>query len=77
MTRKALEKLNDKQIHYCETLSSLIARFSKNGNNEDNMRYRAKLRGYLEALEDMGVITVVEKRCLYLYYTEKNMKKEG
>ena len=77
MTRKALEKLNDKQIHYCETLSSLIARFSKNGNNEDNTRYRAQLRGYLEALEDMEVITVMEKRCLYLYYVGKNMKKEG
>ena len=71
MTRKALEKLNDKQVHYCETLSSLIARFSKNGNNEDNMMYRAKLRGYLEALEDMGVIMAGEKRCLYLYYVNK------
>lgn len=77
MTRKALEKLNNKQTHYCETLSSLIARFSKNGNNEDNTRYRAQLRGYLEALEDMEVITVMEKRCLYLYYVGKNMKKEG
>jgi len=77
MTRKALEKLNDKQIHYCETLSSLIARFSKDGNNDDNIKYRAKLRGYLEALEDLEILTVEEKRCLYLYYTEKNMKKEG
>ena len=77
MTRKALEKLNDKQIHYCETLSSLIARFSKNGNNDDNIKYRAKLRGYLESLEDLEILTVGEKRCLYLYYTEKNMKKEG
>lgn len=77
MTRKALEKLNDKQIHYCETLSSLIARFSKNGNNDDNIKHRAKLRGYLEALEDLEILTVGEKRCLYLYYTEKNMKKEG
>ena len=77
MTRKALEKLNDKQIHYCETLSSLIARFSNNGNNDDNIKYRAKLRGYLEALEDLEILTVEEKRCLYLYYTEKNMKKEG
>lgn len=75
MTRKALEKLNNKQTHYCETLSSLIARFSKNGNNEDNIRYRAQLRGYLEALEDMEVITVMEKRCLYLYYVDKNMKE--
>ena len=75
MTRKALEKLNNKQTHYCEILSSLIARFSKNGNNEDNIRYRAQLRGYLESLEDMEVITVVEKRCLYLYYVDKNMKE--
>lgn len=77
MTRKALEKLNDKQIHYCETLSSLIARFSKNGNNDDNIKHLAKLRGYLEALEDLEILTVEEKRCLYLYYTGKNMKKEG
>lgn len=75
MTRKALEKLNNKQTHYCEILSSLIARFSKNGNNEDNIRYRAQLRGYLESLEDMEVITVNEKRCLYLYYVGKNMKE--
>ena len=54
MTRKALEKLNDKQKIYCETLSWLISRVSKNGNNEDNIKYRAKLRGYLEALEDLA-----------------------
>lgn len=77
MTRKALEKLSDKQVHYCETLSSLIARFSKNGNNEDNIKYRAELRGYLEALEDLDILTVGEKRCLYLYYVGKNMEKEG
>ena len=75
MTRKALEKLSDKQIHYCETLSSLIARFSKNGNNDDNIRYRAKLRGYLEALEDLEILTVGEMRGLYLYYVDKNMKE--
>ena len=71
MTRKALEKLTEKQKHYCETLSLLIDRFSNKGNGEDATRYCAKLKGYLEALGDLEIISAGEKRCLYLWYVGK------
>lgn len=76
MTRKALKKLNEKQRHYCETLSVLIERDRKAGAKEIYEKETGKLRGYLECLEDMGVITNYEMKTLYLWFFTKSRKME-
>lgn len=48
MTREALKKLNEKQMNYCKTLSTLIDRAKIKGLKEENERNRGKLRGFLE-----------------------------
>lgn len=44
MTKKALEKLNEKQMTYCKTISALIARARANGLKEEFERNSGKLR---------------------------------
>lgn len=66
MTNEALNKLNSKQMDYCKTLSALIAR-----SITKDMGLRGKLRGYLEAIRDMRVITEIAVRALYLWFSEK------
>lgn len=68
MTRQALDKMNDKQKYYCETLSVLINRDRKAGKKDFYEKETWKLRGYLESMEDMGVITHYEMQALYLWY---------
>lgn len=70
MTEKALSKLNETQINYCALLSSSINRARSNGDNAD--KERGKLRGYLECLADLGVITALELKTLYLWFFSKN-----
>lgn len=68
MTQKAIAKLNEKQLKYCETMSELIKRDRENGNSEQNAKDSGMLRGYLECLEQMDVITNIEMRGLYLFF---------
>lgn len=77
MTKEALKKLNEKQKHYCETLSVLVERYRIKGDIEETARYRGKLRGYLEALEDLEIIKTIEKRGLYLYYMTKRQGEQS
>lgn len=70
MVREALNKLNEKQLHYCETLSCLISREKSKGRSAE--REHGKLRGYLDCLADMGVVTVYESGSLYLWFFEKD-----
>lgn len=72
MTRKALEKLNDKQINYLRTISALIDRARVRSLKEEFERNCGKLRGFLECLCQMGIITELELRSLYLWFFEKN-----
>ena len=64
ITQKALNKLNEKQERYCATLSFIISEERRKGVSAD--KERGKLRGYLECLADMGVITAYEMKSLYL-----------
>lgn len=70
MTRKALSKLNEQQMHYCTVLSCLINRAKSKGVSAD--KECGKLRGYLECLADMEVITPFEMKSLYLWFFSEN-----
>lgn len=60
MTREALKKLNEKQMNYCKTLSVLIDRAKIKGLKEENERNRGKLRGFLECMEQMELLSGYE-----------------
>lgn len=75
MTKKALEKLNEKQMTYCKTISALIARARANGLKEEFERNSGKLRGFLECLCQMEVITGEEVKTLYLWFFSDNRNK--
>lgn len=68
MTREALNKLNEQQMNYCTTLSVLIARDRENEAKELFEKDKGKLRGYLECLEQMEVLTNYEMKSLYLWF---------
>lgn len=68
MIRKALEKLNEQQLKYMKTMSTLIACAKNNGAQLEFEKKTGKLRGYLECLEDMGIISQAELRSLYLWF---------
>lgn len=72
MTKKALEKLNETQLEYCKTLSFLIAHDRNIGAKEPYGRSAGKLRGYLECMEQMGIISNSEMRGLYLWFFSEN-----
>ncbi len=72
MTREALNKLNEQQLKYCKTLSVLIARDRGNGAKEQYEKDSGKLRGYLECLEQMEVLTNYEMKSLYLWFFSEN-----
>ena len=70
MTKKALEKLNDRQFYYCEQLSEIITRARKNGLKEEFEKKSGKLRGYLECLWHLDILTQTEMKSLYLYFMQ-------
>lgn len=72
MTQKALEKLNEKQMTYCKTISALIARARDNGLMEEFEKNGGKLRGFLECLCQMEIITGMELKDLYLWFFAKD-----
>lgn len=74
MTEKALKKLNEKQINYCNSLSVLIARDRENGLKDQCEKDSAKLRGYLECMEHMEIISGSEMKALYLWFFSENRK---
>lgn len=76
MTEEALEKLNKKQRGYCESLSVLIEKDRKAGKIDTYEKNTGKLRGYLESMEDLGVITNNEMKTLYYWYVTESRKPE-
>ena len=77
MTREALNKLNEKQMEYCVTLSVLIERARDNGLEEEFDRNCGKLRGFLECLCQIEAIKGFEVRALYAWFAEKSRKDEA
>lgn len=72
MVREALNKLNEKQKNALCTYSALIERARKNALKEEFERNSGKLRGFLECLCQMEVITGAELKSLYLWFFEKD-----
>lgn len=61
----------------CDIFGSLIWRARMNGNQLDADEFRHKLRGYLTALVDVGILTQRELQEAYLWYaTVKNYGEE-
>lgn len=72
MTRTALEKLNEQQLEYCKTISFIIDRARQNGLKPEFERASGKLRGFLECLLQMGIITGSDCKALYLWFFSEN-----
>lgn len=77
MTKGAIHKLNEKQVKYCKTMSAVIAIDRKNGAKEQYEKDTGELRGYLECLMQMGIITEVEMRALYLWFFAENRSERS
>ena len=75
MTKEALNKLNDKQMEYCKTMSALINRARINGLNLEREKASGKLRGFLECLCQMEIIKGIELKVLYLYFFSEDRYK--
>ena len=68
MTKKAIEKLPVQCRGYCERMKCLIKQSIENGNAQQRTEDSRKLRGYVECLKDMGILTTIEMRAVYMYY---------
>ena len=73
-TRTALDKLPEKCRETLETHGELITKARLSGLHNDHIERRKKVRGYLECLEDLGILSATDMRCLYIYYTSRNPK---
>lgn len=76
MTREALNKLNEKQMRYCITMSVVIDRDRKVGAKAQYEKDSGKLRGFLECLMQMEIIKPQEMKALYLWFLEKDRNAE-
>ena len=75
MVRETLQKLNEKQLNYLSTISALIERARTNSLKEEFERDSGKLRGFLECLCQMEVITGAEVKSLYLWFFESDRRQ--
>ena len=71
-TSDAFSKLNGTQRNYLIWMSDLIEKSRNNGCIEETENRRGKVRGYLTALEQMGIITESDLRALYLFFITGN-----
>lgn len=76
MIREVLNKLNEKQMNYCKTMSVVIAIDKVNLLKLQYERDCGKLRGFLDCLMQMNVITINEMKALYLWFITGN-RNEG
>lgn len=67
MTKKALEKLNEKQKRHLKLLSEDYSIGFKGSKREEEAGIR--IQEYLHALADADVITETDRKCLFCYYT--------
>ena len=70
MTREALNKLPDVAKEYCRINANILLNCRLCGNKRLVTEYKRNLRGYIECLRDMNVITHSEMNGLYFYYTD-------
>lgn len=70
MTKTALAKLPFGIRENLETKANVLFAEKKQNNNRVCTEKSRELRGYLECLKDMGILTDPDVRCLYLYYKD-------
>lgn len=76
-TRETIKKIEALESRNCDIFGKLIWRARMKCNQSDCDEYRNKLRGYLIALEDVGILTHRELQEAYLWYaTVKNYGEE-
>lgn len=67
----AFKKLNITHQEYVKMLSEYIKGARQRGAVDEFEQKKGKLRGYLECLANMQVITPSDMRVLYLYFSTK------
>lgn len=67
-TRATVEKIEARGLTTCDTYGQLIRQTRMSGAEVAADEYRHKLRGYLTALVDLGVLTRMELQEAYLWY---------
>lgn len=72
MVKKALQKLNENQLKALKTYSALIERARVKELKEEYEKNSGKLRGFLECLCQMKIISGSELKSLYLWFFEAN-----
>lgn len=72
MIKKSLNKLSKNQLHTLSVYSNLIDHARVNKNVKEFELYAGRLRGYLECLYQLEVITSVELKSIYLWFFEQN-----
>lgn len=76
-TRETVKKIEALESRNCDIFGRLIWRARMKGNQTEADEFRHKLRGYLTALEDVGILTRRELQEAYLWYaTVKNYGEE-
>lgn len=73
--KKVLEKLNDKQLNYCITLSTVMSIDKMRAEKKKCLEYSAKLRGFLDCLLQMGSINVSEMKLIHSYFISEGRRK--
>ena len=68
MTKEAIEKLPDQCRRFCEIQHALIRHSILNGFEQQRTEDAKKLRGYIECLKDLGILTDTEVRAIYMHY---------
>lgn len=80
MIKTTLEKfwnIADGEVaNRCETLSVLIERAKEDGRQQESEKNRGKLRGILDGLESLGMLTQQNVKELYIHYVEKDRTGE-
>ena len=77
MTKSALAKLNKKQLEYCNTLSFIINRARENGLKAEFEKNSGKLRGFLECLCQMEIISGSDVKTLHLWFFCDDRRKSN
>lgn len=68
MMESTLKKLNERQLSYCRIVSGTLVKATEKGLKDLREHEAGKLRGYLECMEDMGIISKLELKQLYVYF---------
>ena len=77
MIKKSLNKLSENQLHTLSVYSNWIDRARVNKNVKEFEWNAGRLRGYLECLYQLEVITIVELESIDLWFSEQNrMERE-